>query len=212
VLCQLCFWQVLWFLCSNNEVLVLLIRRYTTFCAEEELPITCPGCYCWPRMRPRRWDKWRMMPPGKQKAWWSIGRSSVEVLFFPSVSSHNNSVLFSNLRAFSFCSEKNLLTKAKLLNLNSEILCFGFYGSGVENRCRADSLEWSLLFTRRALCGLAAGRWWGCALIHVLSSVLAVSSVVLARNKVVATVAQQPVRHLSPRSCRVLPSVFFYFA
>jgi hypothetical protein len=44
-----------------------------------------------------------------------------------------------------------LLTKAKLLNSNSEILCFGCYRGGVENRCRPDCLEWSLLFTRRAL-------------------------------------------------------------
>jgi hypothetical protein len=46
---------------------------------------------------------------------------------------------------------KNPLTKVKLLNPNSEILYFGCYCGGVENRCRPDFLEWSLLFTRRTL-------------------------------------------------------------
>jgi hypothetical protein len=74
------------------------------------------------------------------------------------------------------------------MNPNSTIVYFGYYGGVVENRRRPDCLEWSLLFTRRALYQCpreaAAGPWRGGALLPVPSStrppsVLVVSSFVL---------------------------------
>jgi hypothetical protein len=98
------------------------------------------------------WDKWRTMPPRKQKAWWWIGMSSGQVILFPSVSSHNNSVSFLIRVLFLFAQGNlKLLTKVNLLNPNSAIVYFVCYGGDVENRCRTDCLEWSLLFTRWAM-------------------------------------------------------------
>jgi hypothetical protein len=101
---------------------------------------------------------------------------------------------------------KKLLTKMNLMNPNSTIVYFGYYGGVVEKRRRPDCLEWSLLFTRRALyqcpregcCWtLARGRSPSRAVLH--EAALCPGGLLFCppRNKVVAAVAQQPVRHLS---------------
>jgi hypothetical protein len=88
---------------------------------------------------------------------------------------------------------KKLLTNVNLINPKSAIVSFWCYGSGVENSHQSDCLKWLLLFARRAphhrvlellLLDAGEGRSLFHAVLHEAASVLAVSSVFLAGNKV----------------------------
>jgi hypothetical protein len=91
---------------------------------------------------------------------------------------------------------KKLLTKVNLLNPNSAIVFFGLVMAMVlkigidQTSSSGQCCSQGAPFSTASLCfcywTLARG-----------PSILAVSSVILAVNKVVAAIAQQPVRHLS---------------